>query len=147
MKYTCLPFSQLSSAALYEILKLRSEVFVVEQSCIYQDMDDKDTHPQAHHLMLHKDKKLIAYARLLPVGLSYPTPSIGRVIVRESARGTGLGREFIQQCIEHTRTLWASPHITIGAQSHLIKLYQEFGFSEISPHYVEDGINHVDMML
>lgn len=147
MNYACVPFSQLSGATLYEILKLRSEVFVVEQACIYQDIDDKDTHPQAHHLMLQKNKQLIAYARLLPPGLSYPTASIGRILVNQSARGSGLGREFIRKCIEHTHTLWANENITIGAQSHLSTLYQEFGFNEISPHYLEDGIKHVDMML
>lgn len=147
MDYSCVPFSALSGAALYEVLQLRSEVFVVEQACIYQDIDSKDSHSGVHHLRLHKDNELIAYARLLPPHLSYPTVSIGRILLCRSARGKGLGREFIRQCITHTQDLWPHSDITIGAQSHLSKLYQSFGFIEISAHYMEDGIKHVDMML
>lgn len=147
MTYTCLPFTALSIFHLYEILRLRSEVFVVEQTCIYQDIDHKDTVDGVHHLMLHNKHQLVAYARLLPSGPSYVTPSIGRVLVCPSARNQGLGRKIIQASIEQCLMLWPHQAITIGAQSHLSRLYQSYGFVEISNHYDEDGILHVDMQL
>lgn len=147
MKVLCVPFSELTSDQLYQILQLRSEVFVVEQTCIYQDIDNKDIKPGVHHLMMCKGSTIVAYARLLPADISYDTPSMGRILVAPSERGTGLGKELIAQSIEFTRSLWPNCAITIGAQSHLSPLYQAFGFSEISEHYLEDGILHVDMCL
>ena len=147
MDFTCVPFSQLTNLDVYKILQLRSEVFVVEQTCIYQDIDNKDTHPQTQHIMLYNGDKLIAYARLLPKGLSYSTPSIGRILICQSVRGNNIGRKLIAQCIERTLTLWPNCQITIGAQTHLSHLYQTFGFTEVSAHYLEDGISHVDMIL
>lgn len=143
----CVPFKQLNTSQLYNLLRLRSEVFVVEQTCIYQDMDNKDIEDDVHHLLLLQQDKLIAYARLLPAKISFVTPSMGRILVSPSARSMGVGREIIQHCIDHTMKLWPNQSITIGAQSHLVKLYSEFGFVEISDHYFEDGIKHVDMCL
>jgi len=147
MNFICVPFNQLSSLDVYKVLQLRSEIFVVEQACIYQDIDGKDTHAETHHVMLHSNDKLIAYARLLPKGLSYESPSIGRILISQSARGENLGRKLVSHCIEQTLALWPNCQITIGAQSHLSRFYQAFGFSEMSEHYLEDGIQHVDMIL
>nr|WP_136250546.1 GNAT family N-acetyltransferase [Ningiella ruwaisensis] len=146
-KYLCIPFNELTNSQLYQILALRSEVFVVEQACIYQDIDEKDRQAGVHHLLLLKKDKLIGYARLLPPKISYPDPSIGRIVIAPGARGEGLGKLLIKASINHTQKLWPALPITIGAQSHLSLLYQSFGFKEISPHYDEDGIMHVDMQL
>jgi ElaA protein len=145
MNYVCLPFTELTAAQLYEILHLRSEIFVVEQNCIYQDLDYKDKQKGVQHLMVLEQEKLLGYARLLPPGLSYDTPSIGRILVSTKARSRGLGRALVQESMDRTFALWPNKDITIGAQSHLSNLYQSFGFKEISEHYLEDGILHVDM--
>ena len=145
--YVCLPFHELSAAQLYEILHLRSDIFVVEQNCIYQDVDRKDIQTGVYHLMMLSEGKLVGYARLLPAELSYPTPSIGRVLVSSTLRNEGLGREIMQEAINRTQFLWPNHAITIGAQSHLSNFYQSFGFREISKPYLEDDILHVDMQL
>lgn len=120
---------------------------MLEQTCIYQDLDDKDIKAGVHHLMMIDGIDIVAYARLLPASISYDTPSIGRILVAPSKRGTGLGKELIAKSVEVTQSLWPSTAITIGAQSHLSKLYRSFGFIEMSEHYLEDDIMHVDMRL
>lgn len=147
LEYVCLPFSKLSGDNLYRLLQLRSEVFVVEQTCIYQDLDGKDTHPSALHLLAFKQSQLLAYARILPSGLSYATPSIGRIVVNPSFRGANMGRLVIKEAIVKTKQTWPNKKITIGAQAHLVNLYREFGFECISDEYLEDGIPHIDMQL
>lgn len=147
IEIACVPFSQLTTIQLYEILRLRSEVFVLEQTCLYQDMDNNDTQNNVHHLMITSNNELVAYARLLPPNLTYSNPSIGRIIVAPQARSLKLGRFLIAHCIENTRRLWPDQAITIGAQTYLLALYQSFGFVEVSEHYLEDGIPHVDMQL
>ncbi len=146
MNFVCLPFSDLSTIQLYEILHLRSEVFVVEQNCVYQDLDRKDTQAGVEHLMMWDEKILLGYARLLPAGISYDTPSIGRIIISPTSRDKGLGRVLIKEAMARTHSLWPNAAITIGAQSHLSAMYQSFGFSEVSETYLEDGIPHVDML-
>ncbi|MFT6988963.1 MAG: ElaA protein [Paraglaciecola sp.] len=145
MNFVCLPFTDLSTTQLYEILHLRSEVFVVEQRCVYQDLDHKDTKSGVQHLMMLNDHQLLGYARLLPSQISYDTSSIGRIIISPKARDKGLGRVLIQDAMDRTFALWPNIGITIGAQSHLSNMYQSLGFKEISEHYLEDGILHVDM--
>jgi ElaA protein len=147
MNFICLPFDKLTVVQLYEILHLRSEVFVLEQTCIYQDLDHKDLQNDVHHLMLCENGQLIGYARLLPSAISYPSPSIGRIAICASRRSEGLGRKVIQESLDRIFSLWPKSNITIGAQSHLSNLYQGFGFTEISEHYLEDGIMHVDMQV
>lgn len=147
MKFESLPFTELSSAQLYALLQMRSEVFVVEQNCIYQDMDSKDIQSGVRHLLMLEHDHLIGYARLLPPKISFDTPSIGRILISPKARDKGLGRQLIQASLDHTFALWPDLAITIGAQSHLSDLYKSFGFNEISEHYVEDGIVHVDMQV
>lgn len=147
MNFVCLPFNELSTAQLYALLQLRCEVFVVEQNCIYQDMDGKDIQDGVQHLLMLDQGELFGYARLLPPNISFDTPSIGRILISPKARDRGFGRILIQACLDHTFALWPKANITIGAQSHLSDLYQSFGFKEISDPYLEDGILHVDMQV
>ena len=140
-----LPFDQLQLHDLYRILQLRSEVFVLEQVCIYQDMDDKDQ--MSFHLSGWLGNTLVAYARILPPGISCNHPSIGRVITHPSYRGHGYGKELMQLAIRHTRQSFNSSIIQIGAQQYLAKFYSSLGFLPVSEPYLEDGIPHILMRL
>jgi ElaA protein len=137
-------FEELSLTELYKILRLRNEVFVVEQNCPYQDTDNKDL--KCHHLMLLKDNKLMAYARLVPPGLSFPQMSIGRVVTSPKARGTGAGRILMNTAIEQCHKFFGKGSIQIGAQAYLLKFYGSLGFKEVGEIYDEDGIPHIDMI-
>ncbi len=139
------PFTQLSVVELYAILQLRAQVFVVEQQCAYQDMDGKD--PAGYHLMAWKGKKLIAVTRILPPGISYPEPSIGRVVVHPEERREGLGTELMNRSIEACYQLFSRQPIRIGAQLYLKKFYESMGFAQCSEVYDEDGIDHIKMIL
>ena len=139
------PFETLSPAELYAVLQLRSEVFVVEQNCVFQDMDDKD--PFCHHLMCWQQNKLIAYARIVPAGISYVESSIGRIVSSPAARGNGIGRALLQQSIQLCYNLHGKRVIRIGAQLYLKEFYESFGFQQDSPMYLEDGIEHIEMLL
>ena len=144
MKRFCLGFDFLNTRQVYDILALRSEVFVIEQNCIYQDIDNKDL--LAHHLFYYStDSQLIAYARLLPAGVSYPQASIGRILVRQSNRQDGIGKLLVEDAISTCQSLWPETGITIGAQCYLKNFYQTLGFESIDDEYLEDGIPHVDM--
>lgn len=146
MTFHCLSFEQLTAFQLYEIMALRQEVFVVEQNCPYLDADGKDL--EGWHLMiLNQEEKLIAYARLLPKGISYPDyVSIGRIATAPSARGTGVGKILVQKAIEEMYQLFGNQVIKIGAQQYLLKFYQSFGFESTGVEYLEDGIPHVEMV-
>jgi ElaA protein len=138
-------FAELTPFELYYILRLRAEVFVVEQECAYQDVDDKDL--KGYHLMgLSDDGKLITYCRLLPAGISYDEMSIGRVVCCPTIRGGGLGRELMKEAIERITALFGSKDIRIGAQLYLKKFYEDFGFVAEGEVYIEDGIPHVHML-
>ena len=137
-------FSELSVDDLYAILQLRSEVFVVEQNCVYHDPDGKDQY--AWHLLALEDGKLAAYARIFEAGVTYPLPSIGRVVTSPSKRGSGLGRELMKRSIEHCETLFGKTSIILGAQMYLRKFYESLGFIVSGEEYVEDGIPHVMMI-
>lgn len=141
-----LTFNQLNANTLYGILKLRVDVFVVEQACAYPELDDKDRHPETLHLIgLSPDGELLAYARILPPGLSYPEASIGRVVVSPAGRGKGLAMPLMQHAIESALTTWPDAGIQIGAQDYLKNFYQKLGFNACSEMYLEDGIPHLDM--
>lgn len=142
-----IPFSQLDTTELYQLLKLRVDVFVVEQTCPYPELDDKDHQTGVYHLLGYQNKQLVAYARLLPKGVSYPNSSIGRVATLASKRGGGLGHQLIKQAIASCQTLWPNESIEIGAQQHLANFYQRHGFVQTSPMYLEDDIPHIDMKL
>jgi ElaA protein len=138
------PFSELSPDELYAIIRLRNEVFVVEQNCVFQDADNKDQH--AHHLMIWDIENLVAYARLLPKGLAYEQMSIGRIISSPVYRGTGAGKLLMAHAIDACRKLFGEGTIRIGAQLYLRKFYESFGFVQTGDMYLEDGIEHVEMM-
>jgi len=144
LNWKCIFFDDLFNNDLYRILQLRSEVFVLEQQCLYQDMDNKDL--QSWHLMgLNKEGELVAYARLLPSGLSYMEPSIGRVVTSPAVRRTGAGKELMQVAIAKCNELFGNNSIKIGAQLYLNKFYESFGFVVSGSVYLEDGIEHVEM--
>ena len=137
-------FDELTPKELYEILQLRNEVFIVEQNCPYQDLDNKDL--PAWHLMGKKNKKLLAYSRLLAPGISYSESSIGRVVSSPSARKTGMGKQLMEESILQIRNLFHTDTIRIGAQLYLKKFYESFGFITDGEIYVEDNIPHVQML-
>ncbi len=137
-------FQELSNEELYAILRLRSEVFVVEQNCPYQDLDNKDQ--KCFHLMLHDTGQLVAYCRLLPAGLSYKEISIGRVISAPSHRGIGLGKVVMELGIRYCTELFGDGPIRIGAQVYATEFYKALGFVAEGEEYLEDDIPHVEMM-
>jgi len=137
-------FEELNPYQLYAILQLRNEVFVVEQNCVFQDADDKDQ--QSYHLMGLYNNKLIAYTRLVPPGVIYNQPSIGRVVTSPSVRGTGAGKILMQQSIKTCYELFGKLPIKIGAQLYLEKFYNDLGFFKCSDVYIEDGIPHIYML-
>jgi len=145
LTWNCIFFDELSNKDLYRILQLRSEVFVLEQQCLYQDMDNKDF--RSWHLMgLDEKGDLAAYARLLPPGISYDEPSIGRVISSPACRRTGAGKELMKMALEKCVELFGQEAIKIGAQLYLKKFYESFGFEISGPVYLEDDIEHVEMI-
>ena len=147
MQWNNVHFNQLTLDQLYDILKLRVDVFVVEQNCPYPELDDKDRHPEAQHLMgLDNQQNIVAYCRILPPGLSYPQASIGRVLIAQHARGQGLGEPLMQQAIQIALAQWPNMGIQIGAQERLTSFYQRLGFKAQSEMYLEDGIPHLDML-
>lgn len=137
-------FEELTPYQLYAILQLRNEVFVVEQNCVFQDADDKDQN--SYHLMGFHRNKLVAYTRLVPAGISYDEPSIGRVVTSPSVRRSGAGKELMQQSIEAIYHLFGRQPIKIGAQFYLKQFYESFGFEQVSDIYDEDGIDHIYML-
>jgi ElaA protein len=145
LTWTIKPFSDLTLTELYTLLQLRSEVFVVEQTCAFQDIDGQDQ--AAYHLLGHSESgELVAYTRLFAAGISYPEASIGRVVVSPKARRYGLGRELLQQSIAAVETLFGPQPIQIGAQLYLKDFYESFGFQQHGEGYLEDGIPHIHMI-
>jgi ElaA protein len=142
-------FADLTAAQLYAMLALRQQVFVLEQTCLYPDIDGLD--PAAHHLLGWRDvdgkPALAAHLRCLAPGAKYTEMSIGRVVTSPAARGTGLGRELVAQGIALAQRLHPGHAIRIGAQAHLEAFYASFGFVTVSAPYDEDGIQHIDMIL
>lgn len=138
------PFAALTTAELYEVLQLRTEVFVMEQAGIYQDMDGADH--AAVHVLGTAGGQLMAYARCFPAGVKFAEASIGRVITRESVRGTGLGHELMRQAIACVVAQWGAQPLRIGAQARLEKFYVQHGFATAGEPYIEDGIPHVEML-
>lgn len=143
--WTCKTFTELTPDELYAILRLRSEVFVVEQNCVFLDMDNKDQ--QCHHLMGWSDGELLGYSRLLRSGISYVESSIGRVVTSPAARGLGVGRALLEKSIDTLYGLYGKQPIRIGAQCYLIEFYESFGFVQKGEIYLEDGIEHIEMLL
>lgn len=137
-------FRELSTTELYEILRLRSEVFVVEQTCVYQDIDNKDQH--AIHILGYFDRELVAYARIFNKNDYFKNTSIGRVIVAENFRDKKLGHELIKTSKQAIEEHFNETTIEISAQEHLKGFYESHGFQSISEIYLEDGIPHIRML-
>ena len=140
-------FNDLTTKELYQILQLRNEVFIVEQNCPFQDLDDKDF--KCFHLMGFDtdSQKIMAYARIVPAGVSYTEASIGRVVTSPRARGGGIGKVLMEKSIQLLEELYGNVPIRIGAQFYLKKFYESLGFEQCSDDYLEDGIPHIMMLL
>ena len=137
-------FSELSTEEIYNILKLRSEVFVVEQNCVYQDIDEKDQ--KATHLFIEKNSEIIAYTRIFKKGDYYEeNPSIGRVVVSKKERGKNLGKEIMKKSIYYIKENMDEKKIELSAQKYLDKFYKELQFYSEGEEYLEDGIPHQRM--
>jgi len=145
MKILTKKFTELNTQELYEILKLRSDVFVYEQKCAYPDCDDYDL--IAIHIMMMSDETLIAYARVLPPRSKYLQISIGRVVVHTDWRGKNLARQIMDAAVAEARKAFPNNPLMVQAQSYLEKFYQSFGFQTINQPYDDEGIMHVDMVM
>ncbi|MEO5695425.1 MAG: GNAT family N-acetyltransferase [Usitatibacter sp.] len=142
-------FHELTLQDVHDLYQARAAVFVVEQKCAFQDVDGAD--PSCWHLLGFSptplgEGQLAAYARLVPPGLKFAEPSIGRVLTAQPARGSGAGRQLMDESIRQAELLWPGQPIRIGAQQYLEKFYGSFGFATISAPYDEDGIQHVEML-
>ena len=145
MKINVYKYQDLGKDKLYEMLKLRSEVFVVEQNCAYQDLDNKDQ--KALHLIVEENDKIIGYTRIFKSGHFYKNSSIGRVLVKKEYRGKDLGKIIMNKSIEQIKKDSSEKKIEISAQKYLLKFYFDFGFKKIGEEYLEDNILHVKMIL
>jgi ElaA protein len=138
-------FSELSTTELYKILQLRQDVFIIEQNCIYADLDNVDLN--CYHLMMIKNSELICYCRIIAPGIKYKSSSIGRVIVRPKYRGNKLANSLMKESISCCRKAWKNFGISISAQAHLKDFYSSLGFKQQGEIYDEDGIPHLKMVL
>jgi len=141
------PFRQLSVDTFFEFLQLRVDVFVVEQQCVYRELDESDRHPQTRHLSGRNEAgELIAYSRILPPGLRYPEVNLGRFVVRVDSRKQGIGHQLLQAALQECSRCWPQTSIRISAQDYLQAFYAQYGFIRVSDVYLEDGIPHVEMV-
>jgi len=139
-----MPFTDFTVKELYEVLQLRSEVFVVEQDCVYQDIDFKDQ--KALHVLGYKNEKLVAYTRVFKRGDYFDEASIGRVVVQQNERKYGYGHDLIKESINVIETQLGTSTIHISAQTYLEKFYSTHGFAKTGEGYLEDGIPHIKMI-
>ena len=144
MIFSVKTFNELTTKELYQILRLRSEVFVVEQDCVYQDMDNKDQ--KAFHVLSFKKEELIGYARIFDSGDYFKNPSIGRIIIKETERNHNYGYELVEASIQFIERNFQKKTIEISAQTYLLKFYNSLGFLSSGEEYLEDGIPHVKML-
>ncbi len=135
---------ELTAREVHDILQARAAVFVVEQACAFQDVDGAD--PASWHLFAREGGAIVAYCRLVPPGVKFAEPSIGRVITTGTGRGRGLGRELMREALARAGALWPGSPVRIGAQRHLEGFYGSLGFVTASDPYDEDGIPHVEMV-
>jgi ElaA protein len=142
--WKCKHFKELTVHELYSIMRLRSEVFVVEQNCVFLDADNKDQ--RCYHLCGWNNHILVSYARLVPPDISYKEPSIGRVITSAGYRRSGAGRMLMQKGIEESLLIFNKKNIKIGAQLYLKQFCESLGFRQCSEIYIEDDIEHIEML-
>ncbi|WP_245615965.1 GNAT family N-acetyltransferase [Andreprevotia chitinilytica] len=138
-------FDAFDPHTLYAYLRLRQQVFVIEQACIYPDIDDLDQ-PSLHLLGFDAAGTLQACLRLVPPGLKYPQPSMGRVVIAPAARGTGIGHRLVAEALRKSDAHYPGLGHQIGAQAHLAGFYGQHGFTQLGDAYDEDGILHIDMI-
>jgi ElaA protein len=138
-------FDDLSNQQLYKMLRLRQEVFVVEQNCVYLDLDGLDQ--QSVHILCWQGETLLAGLRCLPPELSYTQSSLGRIVTAPAARGDNIGRELVERGIAYNLQVWPENDIRIGAQAYLERFYTSLGFITDGDPYIEDGIEHIHMNL
>lgn len=143
MEWHTLPFSELTKEQLYTILRLRQEVFIIEQNCFYLDADGVDQ--ESFHLIGTTKGKIVAYARLIPPGVVYPEVSFGRVLVVPSHRGKRLGRSLTEQLISEATERWPGQNLRISAQHYLVHFYKNYGFKTVGSVYDDAGIPHIRM--
>jgi len=136
-------FDDLTTKELYDILQLRSEVFVVEQDCVYQDLDGKDAN--ATHIIGLMNNNVVAYTRVFKPGDYFKTAAIGRVVVKASERHRNFGKTIMKASINYLEDKFDKPTITLSAQTYLVRFYTELGFEPIGEKYLEDGIPHIRM--
>jgi len=147
MQWILKSFEQLTLDELYDFLKLRIDVFVVEQTCYYPDLDDLDRNPKTQHLFAYQDNEIVAYLRILPAGTTYQEyPSIGRVIISDKVRGSGLGHQLVKHGVDACLEAFPQQAIKISAQQHLADFYQQHNFKQVTDMYLEDGIPHIGML-
>ena len=137
-------FNELSTQELYTVLQLRAEVFVVEQDCVYQDLDNKDL--DAYHVLGVLDTKIVAYARIFKPGDYFLESSIGRIVVKKEFRKFQYGYQLVQNSIQFIENNLQQNTILISAQSYLTKFYNSLGFTQVGEEYLEDGIPHIKML-
>lgn len=145
MKIEIKTFEELTNLELYELLSFRTQIFVVEQECAYQEVDNQDQ--PALHVIGWQNNRVVACARICPPGTVYQEPSIGRVAVLEKERKSGFGRKLFQRALDETLKLYPNQKIKIQAQVYLEEFYKSFGFATISEPYPDVGVMHVDMIL
>ncbi|NVK50823.1 MAG: GNAT family N-acetyltransferase [Cyclobacteriaceae bacterium] len=143
-KHKVKAFKELTLDELYDLLRLRSEVFVVEQNCVFLDQDNKDQ--KCHHLLLYQEEELVGYCRIVPAGLSYKEVAIGRVVSAPSVRGKGFGRKVMELGIQACQELYGPCAIRLGAQTYALGFYESLGFQAEGEVYDEDGIEHIEMV-
>ena len=144
MQYIMKPFEDLTNRELYHILKLREEVFIIEQCCIYPDIDDKDE--AAYHLLALEEADLVGYLRILGRGVRFDEIAISRVVVPERLRGRGIAKKMMLEALDFIRDVLKETRIRISAQSAVIPFYQGLGFEVSGGEYLEDDIPHVNMV-
>ena len=144
MIFTIKKFNELSTHELYAVLQLRAEVFVVEQDCVYQDLDNKDL--DAYHMLGVLDTKIVAYTRIFKPGDYFLESSIGRIVVKKEFRKFQFGYQLVVNSIQFIENNLQQNTILISAQSYLTKFYNSLGFTQVGEEYLEDGIPHIKML-
>ena len=147
IRWTFPTFQELTVEQLFDVLRLRVDVFVVEQQCAYRELEECDRHEGTRHLSgRNNDGRLIAYARLLPPGLRYPEVNLGRFVVKAEWRKQGIGHQLLQTALQEVSRCWPKTPIRISAQDYLQAFYEQYGFIRVSEVYLDVGIPHVEMV-
>lgn len=140
-------FSDFNLTQLFDVIQLRIDIFVVEQECAYPELDEYDRHTATRHLSGYDVRGLlVAYARLLPAGLSFSEVSVGRFLVRTEARGQGVGHQLLQKALDETNHVWPGDDIRIAAQEYLEDFYEQYGFRRVSDMFLDHGVPHIEML-